>query len=204
MSFLKRVVILCYVTLGLFTGSFFLLAFLNFLDVRSMMEIFYAVSFAENLKLVTGIIAVVLLFINFIFYSVFSTGRKRENALAFDNPDGRVNVSLGALEDIIKRLTGRLSEVKDSKLNITISKKGLKVKVNMVVASEVSIPGLTSRVQDLIKKKIQDAIGLEEEIEVEIFVNKILPDQGREKVQSDKQETQDVSEPGIPFHGYRA
>jgi len=204
MNFFRRLAVLFYVTLGLFVGCFFLLAFFNLLDVRSVLNIFYIIYSDESLKLIAGILAVVFLFINFVFYRIFSEGRRREGIIAFDNPDGRVSVALSALEDLIKRVVTRLSEVKEVKSGIAVSRKGLKIKMKLIITSEVSIPEVTSRVQNLIKQKIQDAIGMDEDVEVEIYVGKILSEHPQEKIKKEKLVVEDGQESGIPFQGYRA
>jgi uncharacterized alkaline shock family protein YloU len=74
----------------------------------------------------------------------------------------------------------------------------------LILRAEGSIPEVTSRVQDLVKKKVQNTIGLDESIEVAIFVGKILPDQGKEKTVSKKEEPEEEKQQNVPFQGYRA
>jgi len=101
--------------------------------------------------------------------------------IAFDNPGGRVSVSLNAIEELIKRIISRFSEVREVKSRVSVSRKGLHIKVRLILRAEGSIPEVTSRVQDAVKSKIQDTIGIDEPIDVAIYVGKILPDQGKEK-----------------------
>jgi len=51
---------------------------------------------------------------------------------------------------------------------------------------------------------VQEAIGLDEPIDVNIFVGKILPDEGKEKRQPKKEETPKEPDQNVPFQGYRA
>jgi uncharacterized alkaline shock family protein YloU len=66
----------------------------------------------------------------------------------------------------------------------------------------VSIPEITGRVQEAAKKKIQDAIGLDEPIYVTVFVNKIVSDKTKDKQPGDKEYPNRVTT--VPFQGYRA
>jgi len=76
--------------------------------------------------------------------------------------------------------------------------------VKLILRAEGSIPEVTSRVQDSVKRKIQDTIGIDEPIDVAIYVGKILPDQGKEKRQSKKEDAPKEPEQNVPFQGYRA
>lgn len=204
MNFLTRIAVLFYVTIILFISSFTLLFVLNYIDPRSVMEIISLIYRDDNLQLIFGAAAGVLLVLNYIFYQTFTISAYRDNVIAFDNPTGRVSVSLMALEDLIRRMIGQIKEVKEVKSRISASKKGLQIKVKLILRSEGRIPELTSRVQDMVKRKVQDAIGLDEPINVAIYVGKILPDQGREKLPSKKEEQLKEPEHNVPFQGYRA
>lgn len=209
MSFLKRVVVLLYVTLAMFVGWFFLLSavdlsYFNIYVAENSMKIFYAIYSDESLKLSFGILSAIFLVVNFVFYRILFEGRRKEDIIAFDNPDGRVSVALNALEDLVKRVIARRTEVKEVKSSIKVSPKGLKVQMRLTVTSEVSIPEVTSHVQDIIKQKIQDIIGMDEKVIVEIHVEKILSEHFSEKISTEKPVAEENKESGIPFQGYRA
>jgi uncharacterized alkaline shock family protein YloU len=86
-----------------------------------------------------------------------------------------------------------------------VSKKGLQNKITLILRVEGSIPELTSRVQELVKRKVQDAIGLDEPMDITIYVGKIISDQRNEKPSpKKKEEVQKELEHNVPFQGYRA
>jgi len=58
-------------------------------------------------------------------------------------------------------------------------------------------------VQTYTVKKIQDTIGIDETVNVAIYVGKILPEKIKQKQHSQEKQN-DKPEPNIPFHGYRA
>lgn len=204
MNFLKRIAILFYVTMVLFLGSFALLFVLNYINVRDVHQLLSIVYFDETLRIIFGVSAVVLLLLNYVFYQAFTVSGQRGGAIAFDNPSGRVNVSLLAIEDLIKRVTIKTPEVREIKSKISMSKKGLQIKITLVLKAEGSIPEVTSRVQELVKKRVQEAIGLDEPIDVNIYVGKILPDEGKERRPVKKEEDSKEPEQNVPFPGYRA
>ena len=204
MTFLKRIAVLFYVTMVLFLGSFVFLFVLNYIDVRSVNQLLVMIYYDETLRIIFAASAGVLLLLNYVFYQTFTVSGQKGGTIAFDNPSGRVNISLMAIEDLIKRAIIQTPEVREVKSKISVSKKGLKIKTTLILRGEGSIPEVTSRVQELIKKKVQEAIGLDEPIDVSIFVGKILTDQVKEKRQAKKEKEPKDSEQNVPFQGYRA
>jgi len=203
MGFLKRLAMII-ISFFMFVGSFLLLLFFDLLDVQSINNMVNLLYSDKRLQLIAAIFGGILIAINFIIYRLLFMNRDRANVIAFDNPSGRVSVSIGALEDLIKRVIGGLSEITEVKSSMIVSKKGLKIRMKLIVASEISIPEITSRVQSLIKKKIQNTIGMDEDVDVAVHVDKILSGYVQEKGLEPKQNLEENIEPGIPFQGYRA
>ena len=165
MNFLKRIAVLFYVTMILFLGSFVLLFVFNYIDARSIHQLLSMVYFDETLRIIFGISASALLVINYVFYRVFTINNRKGGTIAFDNPSGRVSVSLLAIEDLIRRTVSKTPEVRDVKSRVWASKRGLQIRTTLALRAEGRIPEVTSRVQEIIKKRVQDAIGLDEPID---------------------------------------
>ena len=203
MKFLTRMAVLFYVTLVLFLGTFILIFVTNVINFSDVTEFLSVVYSDMQLRKIIGIVASTLLVFNYIFYQLFAVNVHRDKIIAFNNPAGIVTVSLMALEDLIKRKILKLSEIKEAKTSIIAkSKKGLYVTIKLILRSDVNIPDLTSKVQDLVKRKIQDVIGIEEPINIAVYVGKIVVDQIKEK--HPKENTGDKYESNVPFQGYRA
>jgi uncharacterized alkaline shock family protein YloU len=208
MTFVQRLLVLFYVTLVAFLGCFFLLlAFnlyaqqvlgINLIDINWVYFILYSVIHDYKLSMAFSIIAAFFLVVNFIFFSVYSVNVHRDKTIAFDNPTGRVSVSLFAIEDLIKRAVVKFPVVRDSKPTVTMSKKGLYIRLKLSLSADVNIPDVTSEIQRFVVKKIQDTIGLNEPIIVTVYVGKIVSG-----VNQDKQADAKL-EPNVPFQGYRA
>ncbi len=204
MKFLTRIAVLFYVTLVMFLSSFVLLFVLNYIEIQRIFNMLTIIYDDEALRMIFAAASCGFLFLNYVFYRAFTINIHKEKTIAFDNPAGRVSVSLGAIEDLTKRIVSRIPEVREVKSKISASKKGLLIKIKLILRAEGSIPEVTSRVQELVKRKVQDTIGLDEPIEVAIFVGKILADQGKEKRPPKKEEAKKEPEKNIPFQGYRA
>ena len=120
-----------------------------------------------------------------------------ERTIAFENPTGGVTVSLTALEDLIKRLIVQMPEVKEIRPYMIATRKGLEVDIKLVLRYEVNIPALTTRFQELVRQKIEEAVGMEGRINIRVHVTKISLDDIRSK---NKDEFQIPTQ--SPLHGY--
>jgi uncharacterized alkaline shock family protein YloU len=202
MIFLKRFAILIYVTLLLFFSCGLLMFTLHKLEPNFVHGVLDAIYADKGLRIIFGILSVVLLFLNFIFYQYFSVNVHREKIIAFDNPSGRVTVSMIAMEDLIKRVVETLGGIKDVRPDIKATRRGLKIKIRLALYSDVHIPDITARVQQLVARKIQESVGLAEPTNIEIYVGKIVSDTS--KVKTLDRPTQDKPRLNVPFQGYRA
>ncbi len=199
MSFIQRMLVLLYVSLVLSLSCLILMIIFGQVELHRVYFFFYAMTHVENLRITWAIIAGSLIVINFAFFKIYTVNVHRDKTIAFDNPSGRVVVSLFALEDLIRRTIIKNSIVRESKANIIATGKGLQIKVKVTLQADVNIPEIASDIQKLIVKKIQDVIGIAEPINVSIIVGKILSDPTKDKTGNG-----DKLEPNIPFQGYRA
>lgn len=151
-----------------------------------------------SVRLIIGLSGLLLILISFSFAQLILGRLQREKTIAFSNPTGQVTISLAAVEDLIKRVTSGIYEIKEIKPNVIAGKKGIEVDVRLVLKSEANIPDLTNQLQDLIKSKIQEILGIEEQIIVKIHVAKIVSFEERERRK--KELVRD--EHAIPFSGY--
>lgn len=204
MNLFTRAAILFYVTIILFLGCFAILYVFNVLSYKDIVDLLYITYLDDNLRVAVGCIAAGLLFINFILYRQLDVNAHKEKVIAFDNPSGRVRVALVALEDLIRRTISKFPEVKESKVDIRASKRALSVKIRLILCSEVNIPELTSIVQETAKRKIQDIIGLDEPLNISIYISKILGDVVKDKKSGKKEDPEERPGVQVPFQGYRA
>ena len=179
----------------LYVGHVFLLD-----DVVNFLTVAYR---DTQVRWFVGGLSGALIFLSFVFARVITGGRQKERTIAFDNPTGRVMVSLGAVEDLVKRLMNKLPEIRDVKLHILKTKKGIEAECRLILKTDVNIPEMTSRLQDLVKNKIEEILGIEEPVIVRVHVVKIVSDDQKEK-RSKENVPDDKGEPSsIPYHGFR-
>ena len=154
---------------------------------------------SHNSRVVIGLSGMLLILISFSFAQIILGKFQREKTIAFTTSSGQVTISLSAVEDLIRRLAGILPEVKELRPNVVASKKGIIVEMRVVLRSEANIPELTSRLQDITKSKIQEVLGVDEQIIIRIHVAKIAHDEkdGRRRKDFEKEDRST-----IPFSGY--
>lgn len=152
---------------------------------------------AINSRIIFGLAGVLLILLSISFAQLILGKIQRERTIAFSNPLGQVTISLIAVEDLIKRLVNNIYEIRELRPDVIAGKKGLEVDLRIILRSETNIPDLTMRLQDLIKNKVQETLGVEEPIVVRIHVAKIVSQEEKKK-----KEKEDFENPAIPFHGY--
>lgn len=151
-----------------------------------------------SVRLIIGLSGLLLILISFSFAQLILGRLQREKTIAFSNPTGQVTISLAAVEDLIRRVTSGIYEIKEIKPNVIAGKKGIEVDVRLVLKSEANIPDLTNQLQDLIKNKIQEILGIEEQIIVKIHVAKIVSFEEKERRKKELVREEHT----IPFSGY--
>ena len=150
-------------------------------------------------SLILGLISLLIILISISFTQSVLGKMQREKNIAFPTPSGEVSISLAAVEDLIKRLTIQVPEVKNLRPDVIVGKKGVLVNLRLDLRSETNIPELTERLQELVKGKIQTLLrGIDEPILVKIHVAKIIAQEDKGKKKNDPE----PAEPGIPFYGY--
>ena len=207
MWFLTRIAILFYVTILWVSSLCTILFTLQLLDLKLVEDFLELVYYDFNARIITGGIAIGFILISFMLETLIYGSRKRERNIAFYNPSGAVTVSLSAIEDLIKRLISHVEEVQDVRPAVLLitqkgldkdNNKALDIDIKLVLKAEVNIPELTARLQDLVKRKIEELIGLEGKLNIHMHVVKISLDDIKAR------RGPLLDDPQVPFHGYRA
>ncbi len=183
-------VIIILVGLGLIALS------LNILQPQDINNLLVYLQENFNSRIVVGLAGVLLILISFSFAQLILGRFQREKTIAFTTASGEVTIALSAVEDLIRRLAGIIPEIKELRPDVIATKKGILVDIRVVLKSEANLPELTARLQDIAKSKIQEVLGLEEQIITRIHVAKIIATEEKKRRELDKQE------PTIPYSGY--
>ena len=203
MRFFTGVALLFYVMTISFIGGIVILFVTHTILLNDVTEYLNITYLDMHIRSIVGAVGGALIVLSFVFARIISGGRQKERTIAFDNPAGRVSVSLSAVEDLVKRLMYKLSEIKEVRLHIIATKRGIEVEARLVLKADVSIPDITAKLQDLVKNKIQEILGIEETVIVRVHVVKIVTEENKPKRGKGDAEEEKAEQAPVPFHGYR-
>jgi len=199
MKFFTVLGIVFYAVMIMVIGLALIVFALNLLMPADINNLLVFAQSSQNSRLVLGLSGALLILISFSFAQIILGKFQREKTIAFTTASGQVTISLSAVEDLIRRLAGIIPEVKELRPNVVVNKKGIIVEMRVVLRSEANIPELTSRLQDITKSKIQEVLGVDEQIIIRIHVAKIAHDEKDNRRKKDF-EKDDCST--IPFSGF--
>lgn len=191
--------ILFYAVVLILIGMVLIIYSLNLLQPQDISSLLVYIQSSPNSRIIVGLSGLLLILISFSFAQLILGRFQREKTIAFTTSSGEVTIALSAIEDLIKRLTGFIPEIKELRPDVIATKKGLVVDLRVTLRSEANIPELTTRLQEITKSKIQEVLGIEEQIIIRIHVTKIISTEDKER----KRKEQDKEEPIIPFSGYK-
>lgn len=199
MKFLSILGILFYSAVITAIGLVLIVFAFNFLLPQDVNNFLVYLQGSSNSRIIIGLVGALLILISFSFAQIILGKFQREKTIAFSTSGGQVTISLSAVEDLIRRLAGVIPEIKELRPDVVANKKGIIADMRVVLRSEANIPELTSRLQEIAKSKIQEVLGLEEQIIIRIHVAKIAHDDrdSRRRKDFDKE-----VKPTIPFGGY--
>ncbi len=209
MKFIARLAVMFYVTAILFVSCFMLFFAMHgvphfyevpFRHFFMLLAVFY---YDYQMRWVLGIIAVIMLLKNYVYMRALIGHQQTGEAIAFDNPAGRVTVSITAIEDLVKRSIINVPEVKEVRASIASGKKALEIDARIILSRDVHIPDMTAKLQEIVRRKIHETIGLEDSIVIRIHVLKIVHDDYKGKRSKGTSDSQENIEATVPFPGYR-
>jgi uncharacterized alkaline shock family protein YloU len=191
--------VLLYAMIFAFLGTLAVAFSLHLITLEDATK-FLSIAFHDSqYRLITGLTGALLILFGMAAAQAFSSKIQREKTIAFTNPNGQVTITLSAVEDLIKRLTNQLTDLKEAKANVRATKRGIDIRMRVVLRSETNIPDFTARLQDMIASKIQDVFGIDEKISVKIHVAKIATSDEKPKKKQDP-ESEDFR---LPYQGMK-
>jgi len=199
MRVISTLTIILYSILFFMIGVILLLVAFNVIsrDIASYTTDF--VYDTPNMRLIIGITGGLLIMVTLLVMQIILGRMRMERTIAFENPDGQVTISLSAIEDFIKRLTRQLPEIKELKPNVIATKKGVDITTRLVLYSDTNIPDITEKIQNMIKAKVQDMLGIEESIAVKIHIAKIAQKEESREPKYKEKETENLPYRGIEY-----
>lgn len=205
MRFLKALGIYFYSVILILIGLVFIAGAIIFslknnpVQPQDINNFFIYLRSSPSARVTLGLSGFLLILISSWFAELILGRFQKEKTIAFPTASGEVTIALSAVEDLIKRLAIEIPGIKELRPDVVAGKKGLMVDLRIILKSEANIPELTERLQEITRLKIQEVLGIEEQIIIKIHVLKIISAEERDKKRKD---TDKEPEPKIPFGGY--
>ena len=123
-------------------------------------------------------LSMVLILLPILYLFCRIAGKERRTAKIYiENPDGKVSISDKAIIDFIGRICRNYEEVSNSVSKVIPSKKSksaVVVSISMDIMGGINIPETVEKLQQNIKRQLNELLGLENIESVEININKII------------------------------
>ena len=179
---LFNIIIIFYVLVSALLGAVILSFSFNLVDLNDIVFRLNEISNDMNARIILAASGILFILIALFLAQITSARREREKTIAFNNPSGQVTITLFAVEDLIRRMGQELPQIKELKPNVIATKKrGIQVNIRLTLRSEINIPEFTAQLQEMVKTRIQEIFGIDEQILVKIHVAKILTQQEKTK-----------------------
>ncbi|MFC1624285.1 alkaline shock response membrane anchor protein AmaP [Candidatus Omnitrophota bacterium] len=173
MKVFNIIAIFIYTLLFSIIGAVLIALSLRVESLELAIKLIGQLSSADNLRLGMAVGGLLLILVNISIAQLSIGNMQKHKTIAFENPYGEVTVALSAIEDYIKKLTNRMSEIKEIKSNISAGKSGIEVIVKTTPYSDVNIPEVTEKIQNAIRLHLQEILGIEETVTIKVHVAKI-------------------------------
>ena len=189
------ITVLVYIILSLSTGVLLIGLSLGLINEKVIIDALslhfksdFSLRFAFTL---TGIILILLClrFIQAFFYR-----SKRNKSITFESSEGKVSITLFAIEDMLKRMLEEREEVSHVKPKVFLRKKAIEVITRGVLTAEVNLVDFTKEIQEKVKEKIHTLLGEDKDVRVNLEIRKVAS--------GNKKGLIEENEPEIPFRNY--
>ncbi|KPJ61544.1 MAG: hypothetical protein AMS15_05965 [Planctomycetes bacterium DG_23] len=126
-------------------------------------------------KSISALVALAVVALNIIWLDRKITKRKYATHIPFANPKGEVAVSVGALEDTLRKAGLSVGEVRDMKVSVIAEERPevpIRVVGVLVLEEGRDVPQVTAMVQDALSRRFREVVAQEGEVHYEIRVQK--------------------------------
>ncbi|MCM8819755.1 MAG: alkaline shock response membrane anchor protein AmaP [Candidatus Omnitrophica bacterium] len=148
----------------------------------------------DNLRLRFGLFGVLIILICLKYFEAIILSKQKEKFISINTDNGKVRITLFAIEDMLAKLLESKSELSHIKPKILVDKKFIEVLIRANLTSEVNLVEFASEIQHQLKEKLQNILGKEKEIKVEIEIKKMVFSKNKKLTLE--------AEPKIPFRDY--
>ena len=152
-------------------------------NVIKPIEYIYSTRQGRMIAMAVGVILVV---ISFIIITVRSKANSEEKSISFDNPVGKVKISLSAIENFIRKIATQIPGIHEIKPHAVTRKNKITVNNRVVIWGSENLLATSNKAQEAIQGYLQEILGAEERIEINMHVVKVLQDVTKIKTEGEE------------------
>lgn len=170
MGFLDRLLMLIY-TLGIMIALF--ISGLAALGWTAPVDFLQVALLHDRDRIIIGSLIVFYLLLSLKFFlQALSKSVVLERALVKETEMGQISVSLEALENMVYRVANGIKGVRDVRPKVVYYPDGIKILIKIVIAPDISVPGVTDEIQSKVKTYISEHVGINVSV-VKIIVDDV-------------------------------
>ena len=83
-----------------------------------------------------------------------------ERVIATDTEMGRINISMRAIENAVRRAAREVKGVRESSTRVDGDADGLTVSIDVAVAADENIPAVSQQIQVALREQLRDLVGV--------------------------------------------
>jgi uncharacterized alkaline shock family protein YloU len=185
--------ILIYIVLSFSVGILLVIVptgILNLKDTADYLSQNALANFSSSATLVLIGLIIILLCLRYIQKMILSN-RQNKN-ISLESKEGKVNITVMAVEDMLKKMLEERDEVSHIKVKVTLKKKIILVQIKGYLNYEVNLVNFTKEIQEKVKEKLEVLLGEDKKVAVNLQIRKITMTDRKEKPE----------EPEVPFRHY--
>ena len=136
---------------------------------QSILRLFY---FGENWLQAMGVGGIMVL-LSLLYLVTFGPRRPKARYISFDSGNGSVSISVNAVREYIRKLSGEFSAVVSIDPKIRPEKDSISIDLNVNLVAGARIPELSQALQMRVRESLRDGLGIDDVKEVKVLVQEI-------------------------------
>jgi len=118
----------------------------------------------------------IMILLSLLYLVTFGPGRPKVRYISFDSGNGSVSISVNAVRDYIRKLSGEFSAVVSIDPKIRAEKESISIDLNVNLVAGARIPELSQTLQNRVRESLRAGLGIEDVKEVKVLVQEITGD----------------------------
>lgn len=127
-------------------------------------------------SLETAGIGGIIMLISMLYLVTFGPRRAKMRYISFESGTGTVSISVNAVRDYIRKLSGEFSAIVSIDPKIRALKDRISIDLNVNLVAGVRIPELSQALQERVRESLRAGLGIDEIHEIKVRVQEITGD----------------------------